>query len=130
MAACVVDASAMLRLLTAQSEAAQVEAALLEASLVLAPALMLSEVANGLWTLKRAAVLPAGADPQDLLRSATELVDHLEPDHHLQAEALALANRLNHSVYDCLYLALARREAAALLSFDQRLLALAAQVLP
>jgi len=33
-------------------------------------------------------------------------------------------------VYDCLYPVLARREVAALLSADQRLLKLAARVLP
>ena len=57
-------------------------------------------------------------------------MDHIEPDRSLQAEALALATHLDHPVYDCLYLVLARREVAALLSADQRLLKLAARVLP
>jgi predicted nucleic acid-binding protein len=57
-------------------------------------------------------------------------VDHIEPDRTLQAEALALAIYLDHPVYDCLYLVLARREVAALLSADQRLLKLAARMLP
>jgi predicted nucleic acid-binding protein len=130
MGVCVIDASAMLRLITAQPEAQEIERRVAECALVLAPALMLTEVANVLWKLQRAVALPAAADPQELLRTATELVDHLEPDRHLQAEALALAIRLNHPVYDCLYLALARREAAQLLSCDQRLLRLAEQVLP
>jgi predicted nucleic acid-binding protein len=45
-------------------------------------------------------------------------------------EALALACHLDHPVYDCLYLALARREAAQLLTADQRLEKLASKVLP
>ena len=57
-------------------------------------------------------------------------MDLIEPDRHPQAEALALACHLDHPVYDCLYLALARREAALLLTADQRLLQLAARVLP
>jgi predicted nucleic acid-binding protein len=64
------------------------------------------------------------------LAAAAELIDHIEPDRHLQVEALALACHLNHPVYDCLYLALARREAAAVLTADKRLMALAEQVLP
>jgi hypothetical protein len=68
---------------------------------------MLTEVANTLWKLQRADQL-AGLNPQQLLLDARELVDRLEPDRHLQAEALALACHLNHPVYDCLYLALAR----------------------
>jgi predicted nucleic acid-binding protein len=69
-------------------------------------------------------------DPQQLLADAADLVDQIETDRHLQVEALALACHLNHPVYDCLYLALARREAAFLLTADQRLQRLADQVLP
>ena len=57
-------------------------------------------------------------------------MDEIEPDRHLQAEALALACHLDHPVYDCLYLTLARREAAQLLTADQRLRQLAARELP
>ncbi|WP_255015723.1 type II toxin-antitoxin system VapC family toxin [Cyanobium sp. BA20m-p-22] len=49
---------------------------------------------------------------------AVELVDVIEPDRHLQAEALPLACHLDHPVYDCLYLALARREAALLVTAE------------
>ncbi len=61
---------------------------------------------------------------------ARDLVDQFEPDRALQAEALALACHLDHPFVDCLYLALARREAAALLTADQRLRRLADRVLP
>ena len=98
-------------------------------ALVLAPELMLTKVANALWKLQWAGSLN-GLDPQLLLGDARDLVDQIEPDRELQVEALALACHLNHPVYDCLYLALARREAATLLSADHRLLTLAAQVLP
>jgi len=64
------------------------------------------------------------------LSRAAALVDHIEPDRHLQVEALALACYVDHPVDDCLYLALARREAAILLTADQRLQRLAATVLP
>ncbi len=45
-------------------------------------------------------------------------------------KALALACHHDHPVYDCLYLALARREAATLISMDRRLQQLAERVLP
>jgi len=57
------------------------------------------------------------------------LVDHIEPDRTLQAEAPAMTTHLDHPVCDCLYLVLARREVASQLSADQRLLKLAARVL-
>lgn len=127
--ACVLDASAAVRLILGDPAATQLAQPLREAALVLAPELMLTEVANTLWKLQRAQQL-ADLDPQQLLADARDLVDRVEPDRHLQAEALALACHLNHPVYDCLYLALARREAASLISADQRLLRLAERVLP
>ena len=127
--ACVLDASAAVRLILGDPAAAHLAERIAEAALVLAPELMLTEVANTLWKLQRVDQL-AGLDPQLLLLDARELVDRVEPDRHLQAEALALACHLNHPVYDCLYLALARREAAALISSDRRMGALAERVLP
>jgi hypothetical protein len=47
---------------------------------------------------------------QRRLSRAGELVDVIEPDRHLQAEALqvtrGVACQLYHPIYDCLYLAL------------------------
>ena len=128
-ATCVLDASAAVRLVTGDPEAVQWAQQIAQAPLVLAPELMLSEVANTLWKLHRAGSLE-GQDPQELLVDARDLVDQIEPDRHLQVEALALACHLDHPVYDCLYLALARREAAGLLTADQRLQKLATKVLP
>ena len=127
--ACVLDALAAVRLILADPAAADLAERVGGAALVLAPELMLNELANTLWKLQRADRLN-NLDPQELLAEARELVDRLEPDRHLQAEALALACHLNHPVYDCLYLALARREAASLISSDRRLNALAERVLP
>ncbi len=128
-AACVLDASAVVRVVCADPLAAAWLAPFQEAALVLAPELMLTEVANALWKLHRAGML-GSLDPQLLLVDARDLVDRFEPDRHLQAEALALACHLDHPVYDCLYLALARREAAVLITADQRLQTLAQRVLP
>ena len=127
--ACVLDASAAVRLTLGDAAASGLAESIRSASRVLAPELMLTEVANTLWKLQRADQL-AGLNPQQLLLDARELVDRVEPDRHLQAEALALACHLNHPVVDCLYLALARREAATLVSADRRLNALAERVLP
>ena len=126
---CVLDASAVIRLICADPTAAAWAPALAAAALVMAPELMLTEVANTLWKLQRADRL-AGLDPQRLLADARDLVDEVIPDRQLHAEALALAAHLDHPVYDCLYLALARREAATLITADLRLQQLAERVLP
>ncbi len=116
-------------MLTGHPEAATLIRTLSSATLVIAPALMLTEVTNVIWKIGRTGGLDR-VDPQELLLQARDLVDRLEPDQTLQPEALALALHLDHSVYDCLYLALARREAASLVSMDRRLLALAERTLP
>ena len=126
---CVLDASAAVRLIVGDPAAADLAALIREAPLVLAPELMLTEVANTLWKLQRAEQL-GGLETQQLLLDAHDLVDRVEPDRLLHAEALALACHLDHPVYDCLYLALARREAATLLTADRRLRQLAERVLP
>lgn len=125
----VLDASAVVRLILLDPVAADWAQTLETAGMVLAPELMLTEVANTLWKLHRAQQLQ-GVNPQELLAHAKGLVDHIEPDRQLQVEALALAIHFNHSVYDCLYLALARREAATLLTADRKLQTLASRVLP
>jgi predicted nucleic acid-binding protein len=127
--ACILDASAAVRLIVGDPAAAELADLIREAPLVLAPELMLTEVANTLWKLQRAGHL-VDLDPQQLLAEAHDLVDRVEPDRHLHVEALALACHLDHPVYDCLYLALARREAATLLTVDRRLRQLAERVLP
>lgn len=129
MASLVLDASAVVRIIEGAEPAAPFHEAVLKADLVLAPELMLTEVANALWRLQRAGQLEADGLQRRLSRAA-DLVDVIEPDRHLQAEALALACHLDHPVYDCLYLALARREAAVLLTADKRLKQLAARALP
>jgi predicted nucleic acid-binding protein len=127
--ACVLDASAAVRLILGDPAAAAVAEQIRGAAVVMAPELMLSEVANTLWKLQKAGHL-ADLDPQQLLAEARDLVDRVEADRHLQAEALALACHHDHPVYDCLYLTLARREAASLISLDRRLQQLAERVLP
>ncbi|WP_255109608.1 type II toxin-antitoxin system VapC family toxin [Synechococcus sp. RedBA-s] len=109
--ACVLDASAAVRLILGDPAAAGVTEQIREAALVMLPELMLSEVANTLWKLHRARKL-ADLNPHQLLADARDLVDRVEPDRHLQSEALV------------------RREATTLISMDRRLQQLAERVLP
>jgi predicted nucleic acid-binding protein len=88
---------------------------------VLAPDLLLVEVANALWrktTARDISVREADA--------AFDLVRHSGVDFHptgpLLPRAMDVARRLAHPVYDCVYLALAEREQAVLVTADQRLL--------
>ena len=88
---------------------------------VLAPDLLLVEVANALW--KKTAAEEISAREAE---AAFDLVKRsgldLRPAAPLLPRAMDLARRLSHPVYDCVYLALAEREEAAFVTADQRLL--------
>jgi predicted nucleic acid-binding protein len=88
---------------------------------VLAPDLLLVEVANALW--RKAAAREISFREAD---AAFDLVRRsgidLHPSGPLLPRAMEVARRLGHPVYDCVYIALAEREDAALVTADQRLL--------
>jgi predicted nucleic acid-binding protein len=88
---------------------------------LIAPDLIVVEVANAAWKLARAGEISEehGARVAGAVASSfSELV----PSGRLIVRAYALAGALEHPVYDCVYLALAEREEARLVTADQRLL--------
>ena len=94
----------------------------------LAPRLMIVEVASA---LRQKAVaqsltpLDATAALSACLDAVADGVIGLADDETLAPAALGLALALDHKVPDCLYLALAEREGALLVTSDRRLIALA-----
>jgi predicted nucleic acid-binding protein len=86
----------------------------------LAPDLLLVEVASALWrktTAKEISQREADAAFDLVSQSGIDL----RPTGPLLARAMDVARRLDHPVYDCVYLALAERERAVLVTADQRL---------
>lgn len=123
----VVDASAALGVVLAMPGTESFTLPLEEASLVTAPDLFIAEVANALWKYHTFGLLPM-VHCEVALQRATDLPDRIESSAALQVEAFALACRQRHPVYDALYLVLARRNNAVLLTMDRRLAALARQL--
>lgn len=95
-----------------------------EASLVTAPDLYVAEINNAIWKYRKADLLPMERC-ELLLDQAIGLPDRLESSSALYQESFALACRHLHPVYDALYLVLARRTNATILTMDRRLAALA-----
>ena len=120
----VLDASAAVRLIMRMDDALWLADRLDGASLVLVPGLFRTEVANALWKYVRAGQLSADGALRRL-DEALALGDAEIPDADLLTEALASACRTSHPVYDQLYVILARRHAARLLTRDRRLAELA-----
>ena len=122
----VFDASVAVRAFLPVPGYEQAEAAISRYAMV-APALIVTEVAHAIWKYHRRGDMDRGTS-LEVIRQFAAYPD-LRPDMALQPEALQIACEHDHTVYDCLYIALARREGLPLISADKRLLALAGDLL-
>ena len=120
MTALVVDASVALKWLV--EEEGSSEAELLLAQELLAPALLRVEASNVLRTLVKRGALDSlqAADLMATLQEApVTIVDH---DDALERRALEIALALEHPVYDCVYVAVAERIGACVVTADKHFL--------
>jgi predicted nucleic acid-binding protein len=95
---------------------------------LLAPELILAETANAFWKAVRAGYMT----PDEMQAAVAKMPNCFQSLTHLRdlaGDSAQIAILLNHPIYDCFYLALARRERAPLVTADKRLAA-AAQSLP
>lgn len=113
----VLDASAAIEIVLDRSKARQFVHLLEEADEVLAPDLLVPEVVNTIWKYHQFENLNLSACDR-ALELALGLVDALVPARELYREAFLLARTARKAAYDMFYLALARREDAALLTTD------------
>lgn len=118
----IVDASVAVKFAIAESGADRARSLLLRREQVVAPDILVSELANALWKkelrgeldpVDRALALQAGLDPFDEFAACAPLA----------GRALELAVMLKHPVYDCFYLALAEMRAGTFVTADARLIA-------
>jgi len=87
---------------------------------LIAPSLVRAEIAGALWR----AALRGDITAPDAARALHVAVSHYSRIialAELADTALELAIELRHPIYDCFYLALARRERCALVTADRRL---------
>ena len=124
----VLDASVAVRWVV-EEEGSQNAAQLLERDLSwISPRLMVTEVASALRRKVADGSIDAGVAAQALdalLQAIADGVVRLSDDERLVGQALLLAVSLGHKVPDCLSLALAEREGAAIATADDRLSRLA-----
>ena len=115
----VVDASVAVKWVVPEALSDNADRLLASGEELVAPDLLPVEAANALWKkTTRKELAPREADQALALLFASGLV--LQPTGPLLARAMALAHRLRHPVYDCVYLALAERERARFVTADAR----------
>jgi predicted nucleic acid-binding protein len=120
------DASAGLEIVLKREKAMHFRELLKSAKTVYSSDLYKVETANVLWKYVRIGLLTKDS-AIEILQLALDLVDVYHDIADYNVEALQEAIRQDHSVYDMLYLTLARRTASVLLSMDKRLIVLAKQ---
>ncbi len=86
---------------------------------LLVPDLLFSEVGNILWKRVRAGQMVEG-EAQTVLTSLGALPLSVSPSWPLVLPALAIACQTQRTVYDSLYLALAVRESAVMVTADEK----------
>lgn len=120
----VVDASVAAKWVLPETDSDKAVAIRASDTDIIAPSLVIAELGNAIWKSAMRGDMNA-ATAQHILKIAVAHYHRLSPVEDLMAVALAFATDLRHPVYDCFYLALAEREAATLVTADQRLLAAA-----
>jgi len=116
----VLDTSAAVDLIIRPSDNKEESDILVEAKWVLAPTLYISEVSNVFWKYHNFQNLPQ-AKAEEGIELALKLPDSFADDRELYIEAFSMACITKHSVYDMMYLVLARRNNAVLITKDRRL---------
>jgi predicted nucleic acid-binding protein len=127
MTSLIVDASVAAKWFVQETDSAAAKTVAAGADALVAPELILAEVANVLWKKIRKGSMHV-RQASEVMRDLPVYFDRLVPLASLGSRAIELANDLKHPVYDCFYLALAEREGIPIVSADARLLTAAAQL--
>jgi predicted nucleic acid-binding protein len=117
----VVDASVAVRWFFQIAGTERANAILRSGEPIIAPDLVIVEIANAAWKAASFDNSPPDA-AKAVVREATRFFSELVPSIVLRDHALAIALELRHPVYDCFYLALAQARGITLVTADDRLL--------
>ena len=115
----VVDASVAVKWLVAEEGSDIARAMAARGENLHAPRLMASEIANALWRKARLGEIERG-DAGIMLASVPEMPVRWGDDEIVCGDAVRLALALDRPVYDCVYLALAHRIGAIVVTADLR----------
>ncbi len=114
----VIDASVAVKFLVREHDTEQARKLITSPELLIAPDWLLIEAASTFWKkVKRSELLAVHAERH--IEDLPLFFGKLFPSADLAKESLRLALRLKHSVYDCLYLALAIQENTRLVTADE-----------
>jgi predicted nucleic acid-binding protein len=116
----VVDTSVVVNALITQRFTAAAEQWIEVSTPILAPEFLRIELANTLWKVEKAGYIDQRESDEAWRHIMTGRIRFL-PDMDYLDNARRIARRLNHPIYDCLYLAVSEAHDATLVTADRRL---------
>jgi predicted nucleic acid-binding protein len=117
----IVDASIAFKWIAPEEDSA-LATNLLSTSDVIAPTLLLIEVANGLWKKAVKEQIDNSISFSDEIGNLSRIVKIIDESPYIP-RALELGRQLEHAVYDCVYLAMAEGLGDRLVTADAKFLA-------
>ena len=114
-----VDASVAVKWLIAEDDSDAARSLVARGEELHAPRLMVSEIANALWRKARLGKIER-SEAAAMTAAVPEMPVRWSADETLCADAVRLALALDRPVYDCVYLALAHRLGAPIVTADLR----------
>ncbi len=116
----VLDTCAAVEVVLGRAQSTELSELLAQAEWVVAPDLYISEVSNVFWKYHRFENLPF-QDAEEKLEQSINLVDDFVSTRDFYKEAFMFSCLVGRPVYDSMFLVLARRLSARLLTVDQKL---------
>ncbi len=117
----VVDASVVIKWFVEENLVAEADGLLRRPESLFAPDLVVTEVTNIAW--KKVLRGDLEAEQAEFIPASVHVGQlDLVPSTMLHRRALAIGLEIQHSIYDCLYLALAERMGNSLITADERLI--------
>lgn len=116
----VLDCNAAFAIATDREDGKALEALMLEGERIIAPQLLVAELASTARKYVRSNVL-SYEQALEAIRDTMRYIDEFVPGEAYYEEVFSEAIRLNHSAYDMFYFVLARRTASTLFTLDKRL---------
>jgi predicted nucleic acid-binding protein len=113
----VIDASVIVKWFVREPDSSAALA--LSGETLAAPSIWITEVANVLWDYTRRGELSLQEAAIRVSRLKLATITSVAPEIDID-QAFALASEVSHAIYDCLYLAVAVRENAVMITADAR----------
>ncbi len=115
------DVSAGIEFIMGRKNQLFIKSKLVKADWIIAPTLFISEASNVMWKYHFLKNYPENK-LMKRLRQLMDIIDQFVETKDIYEEAVLVSFKINHPVYDAMYLVTTRRKNAKLLTMDNRLI--------